>query len=85
MPNMRRQAARRTSRFWWIALALVFVGGVALWLAGVPGGAALPGLSLIGFVVVAWREVAPQGGHVHDTGLTAYGVSEPPRIGTDRD
>ena len=82
---LRRPAARRTSRFWWIALALVFVGGVVLWLAGVPWGAALPGISLIGFVVVAWREVAPQGGHVHDTGLTAYGVSEPPRIGTDHD
>src|SRR5438309_9001028 len=51
-PTMRRQAARRTSRFWWIALAVVFVGGVVLWLAGVPWGAALPGLSLIGFVVV---------------------------------
>ena len=58
MPTMRRQAARRTLRFWWIALALVFVGGVVMWLAGVPGGAALPGLSLIGFVVLAgarWR------------------------------
>src|SRR5258708_33949445 len=85
MPNMRRQAARRTSRFWWIALALVFVGGVVLWLAGVPGGAALPGLSLIGFVVVAWREVAPRAGHFPDPGLTAYGVSEPPRLGPTHD
>ena len=69
---------------WWIVLALVFVIGVALWLLGVAWGAALPGLSLLGFIVRVWLDVRPQGGHVHDTGLLGRGVPEPPRIISDR-
>jgi hypothetical protein len=70
----------RTARLWWIALALLFIGGILLWLLGVTWGAALPGLSLLGFIVRAWLDVKPQGGHVHDTGLIGRGVAEPPRI-----
>ena len=47
----------------------MFVAGIVLWLAGVPDAAALRHISLIGFAVVAWREVAPQGCHVYDTEL----------------
>jgi hypothetical protein len=61
----------------------LFIAGVMLWLVGVSWGAALPGLALIGFVVAAWFDVKPQGGHVHDTGLSAYGVAEAPRIEVD--
>ena len=62
----------------------VFIAGVILWLAGITWGAALPGLALIGFVVAAWLDVRPEGGHVHDTGLSAYGVAEPPWIHLDK-
>jgi hypothetical protein len=47
-------------------------------------GAALPGISLIGFVVRVWLDIGPRGGHVHDSGLSAYGVSEAPTITPDR-
>ncbi len=61
----------------------VFIAGVILWLGGIRWAAALPGLALIGFVVAAWLDVRPQGGHVHDTGLSAYGVAEPPQVKGD--
>jgi hypothetical protein len=55
------------------------------WAAGSCGwlavGAALPGLSFIGFAVVALRRVCTQIGQVHDTELTACGVPEPSRVG----
>jgi len=38
---------------------------------------------VIGFVVAAWLDLRPEGGDVHDTGLAAYGVAEPPRIEVD--
>ena len=78
-----RQALRHTdARVWWAVLALLFVAGIVLWVLGVRWGAALPGLSLLGFIVRAWLDIGPRGGHVHDTGLTAYGVT-PPRIDSD--
>jgi hypothetical protein len=79
-----RHAQADGSRLWWIMLAVLFVGGLVMWSLGVAWGAALPGLSLIGFVVRAWLNVRPVGGHVHDSGLTAYGVSEAPRITPDQ-
>jgi hypothetical protein len=86
---MSRATQRRwhrigTARIWWTALAVIFVAGIVLWLFGVAWGAPLPAVSLLGFVVRAWLDTAPQGGHVHDTGLSAYGVSEAPRITPDQ-
>ena len=56
--------------------------GVILWLAlrGAPHRRDWP---VIGFVVAAWLDLRPEGGDVHDTGLAAYGVAEPPRIEVD--
>ncbi len=73
-----------SARAWWIVLALLFVGGILLWLLGVPWGAALPGISLLGSVVRVWLDIRPHGGHVHDTGLIGRGVPEPPRVTRDR-
>ena len=86
MPRSTRRQQPRASnaRLWWIVIALVFVVGIVLWLLGVSWGAALPGLSLLGFIVRAWLDIRPKGGHVHDTGLLAYGVPEPPRIISDQ-
>ena len=80
----RQQPGASTARLWWIVLALLFVGGIVLWLFGVAWGAALPGLSLLGFIVRAWLDIRPKGGHVHDTGLLGRGVPEPPRIISDQ-
>jgi len=82
-PRFRRRSRSYASRLRWLLVVGVFIAGIILWLAGVTWGAALPGLALIGFVVAAWLDVRPQGGHVHDTGLSAYGVAEPPRIEVD--
>ncbi|TME97827.1 MAG: hypothetical protein E6I52_18740 [Chloroflexi bacterium] len=85
MPNaeFRRRSRGQASRLRWLLVGAVFIAGVILWLLGVTWGGALPGLALVGFVVAAWLDVKPEGGHVHDTGLSAYGVAEPPRIEPD--
>ncbi len=85
MPNAESRPRTRShaSRLRWLLVGAVFIAGVVLWLVGVTWGGALPGLALIGFVVAAWLDVRPEGGHVHDTGLSAYGVAEPPRIKLD--
>jgi len=64
-------------------MIVLLVGGLGLWTLGVRWAAPLPALALLGFIVLAWLEVGPQGGHVHDIGLGAYGVAEPPRIRSD--
>src|SRR5260370_33214777 len=69
VPNMKTGPAPKV---WWIILGLVFASGIVLWLGGVAWGAALPGVSLLGFVIRAWLDVRPQGVHVYDTGLRAY-------------
>ena len=83
--TIRSHKARASNaRMWWIVLALLFVVGIVLRLFGVTWGSVLSGVSLLGFVLRAWLDVGPQGGHVHDTGLTAYGVSDSPRFDADR-
>ena len=62
---------------WTVALAVLTVG-LAVWIVGVPWGGALAGLGLLGAVAAAWLDVGPEGWHVHDSGLSAYGVSETP-------
>lgn len=59
-----------------MAVASALLLGIALWVVGVAWGGALAGLGLLGFVAAAWLDVRPQGGHVHDSGLSAYGVSD---------
>ena len=61
----------------------MFAIGILLWVLGVSWGVALVGLAALGFVAAAWVDVRPQGGHVHDTGLSAYGVSDSPHITPD--
>lgn len=61
----------------------MFAVGIFLWLLGISWGIALAGLAALGFVVAAWWDVRPQGGHVHDTGLSAYGVADSPQIVRD--
>ncbi len=74
--SARRRVAYPSIRVWWALVIALFVGGLALWTLGIRWAAPLPGVAVLGFVVLAWLEVAPQGGHVHDAGLSAYGVAE---------
>jgi hypothetical protein len=81
----RRPRQARTLRYGWLLIGVLFVIGLTLLALRVQWAAALPAIALIGAVVLIWIEVAPEGGHVHDTGLSAYGVAEPPRITLDHD
>ena len=77
--SARRTAGRshlNASRLRWIAAASALFLGIVLWVVGVRWGGALAGLGLLGFVAAAWLDVGPQGGHVHDSGLSAYGVND---------
>ena len=78
--NRRHASGRSNRRVWWAVLGLLFIAGIVLWVMGIGWGAALPGGCLLGFIVRAWLDIGSRGGHVHDTGLTAYGVAEHPRI-----
>jgi len=84
VPKRRRRYRIDTTRIWWTVLAFIFVAGIVLWLFGLMWGVVLPALSLLGFVVRAWLDSGPQGGHIHDTGLLGRGVAEPPRITSDQ-
>ncbi|TME28589.1 MAG: hypothetical protein E6I75_23460 [Chloroflexi bacterium] len=69
------------ARHRWRLAAIAFVAGLALWLVGITWGIALAGASLLAAIVLAWVDVAPRGGHVHDDGMVSRGVT-PPSITT---
>jgi hypothetical protein len=77
--RQHRSPSRGTKARWILVLA-GFVSGLVLWAAGIHAGIVIAGVSAIGFVVAAWLDVGPQGGHVHDDGMISRGVPETPHL-----
>jgi hypothetical protein len=67
-------------RLSWFLLIAGLVAGLALWVAGVQFGIVIAAVSALGFVIAAWVDVGPQGGHAHDDGMVGRGVPPAPRI-----
>jgi len=64
----------------WLLLIGVFVVGIGVWLFGAGVGIVAAAVALLAMVALAWIDVSPHGGHVHDTGMLGRGVPDPPEF-----